>query len=337
MSKNTESKAVVAYKAFNPDMTCRDFQYEVGKTYEIDGEIEICKHGFHACTVPFDCWSYYDDSNTFARVTLSGQTAAHGEDSKVVGARITIDARIDLPSWIDAHVTAIVYLCNTAKGAMTSSRDSHVASTGDGSHVASTGDGSHVASTGYRSHAVSTGDGSHAASTGDGSHVASTGDGSHAASTGYHSHAVSTGYRSHVVSTGYRSHVASTGDDSHVASTGDDAHAVSAGYRSHAASTGDGSHVASTGDGSHAVSTGYRSHAVSAGYRSHAEVKGDSAIAASFGAGGTAKAESGGWIVLARYDYDDNLVEVRTAAVGTEGIEAGKTYRLSKAGFEEVS
>ena len=27
-----------AYKAFNPDMTCRGFQYEIGKTFEIKEE-----------------------------------------------------------------------------------------------------------------------------------------------------------------------------------------------------------------------------------------------------------------------------------------------------------
>ena len=40
-----------AYKAFNQDMTCRGFQYEEGKTYELpEGqEAELCERGFHAC------------------------------------------------------------------------------------------------------------------------------------------------------------------------------------------------------------------------------------------------------------------------------------------------
>ena len=37
-----------AYKGFNADMTCREFQYEEGKTYEFEGEPELCKCGFHA-------------------------------------------------------------------------------------------------------------------------------------------------------------------------------------------------------------------------------------------------------------------------------------------------
>ena len=27
---------MIGYKAFNNDLTCRDFQYEVGKTYEMN-------------------------------------------------------------------------------------------------------------------------------------------------------------------------------------------------------------------------------------------------------------------------------------------------------------
>src|SRR5438876_756335 len=60
---------VTAYKAFTDDMKCRDFQYEIGKTYTHKGRVALCSSGFHACLVPFDCWSYYEHSKTFARVT----------------------------------------------------------------------------------------------------------------------------------------------------------------------------------------------------------------------------------------------------------------------------
>lgn len=48
------------YKVFNSDWTCRGFQYEVGKTYEMEDEPIICKQGFHFCTDPKDCFRYYD-------------------------------------------------------------------------------------------------------------------------------------------------------------------------------------------------------------------------------------------------------------------------------------
>lgn len=36
---------VRGYKVFNPDMTCKDFQYKVGKDYKLNGKLEICKTG----------------------------------------------------------------------------------------------------------------------------------------------------------------------------------------------------------------------------------------------------------------------------------------------------
>ncbi len=43
------------YKAFNPDLTCRDMQYEVGKSYSMDEEPMLCKRGFHFCETIKDC------------------------------------------------------------------------------------------------------------------------------------------------------------------------------------------------------------------------------------------------------------------------------------------
>lgn len=37
------------YKVFSQDWTCRGFKYEVGKTYEHQGNIEMCGKGFHFC------------------------------------------------------------------------------------------------------------------------------------------------------------------------------------------------------------------------------------------------------------------------------------------------
>ncbi len=70
-----------AYKVFNPDWTCNGFQYEIGKTYKIDGEPIICTRGFHACKNVADCFNYYDfdPNNKIAEVELSGTIL--GEDA----------------------------------------------------------------------------------------------------------------------------------------------------------------------------------------------------------------------------------------------------------------
>lgn len=51
------------YKAFDKDLKCKGFQYEIGQTYEIDGEIECCKKGFHFCRSLSDCYGFYETSD----------------------------------------------------------------------------------------------------------------------------------------------------------------------------------------------------------------------------------------------------------------------------------
>lgn len=65
---------VIGYKVFNPDWTCRRFQYEVGKTYILDGDLQICVRGFHFCKKLSDCFNYYpfDPENRVAVIEASG-------------------------------------------------------------------------------------------------------------------------------------------------------------------------------------------------------------------------------------------------------------------------
>ena len=51
---------MIGYKAFNFDLTCRGFQYEIGKEFTFDGEPIPCRQGFHFCKSIGDCYRYYD-------------------------------------------------------------------------------------------------------------------------------------------------------------------------------------------------------------------------------------------------------------------------------------
>ena len=62
------------YKVLNPDWTCRDFKYEVGKIFEEDVIPKCCERGFHFCTELADCFRYYsfDPKNKVVEVEALG-------------------------------------------------------------------------------------------------------------------------------------------------------------------------------------------------------------------------------------------------------------------------
>ena len=92
MGKTIKRKEVIAYKGMNSDMTCRDFKYEVGKSYKTD-KAELWKCGFHACLNPLDVLDYYYQSikSRYFKVKLSGEITKCGfEDTKVAATEITV-------------------------------------------------------------------------------------------------------------------------------------------------------------------------------------------------------------------------------------------------------
>ena len=102
--KNYEGQTIVngkskAYKAFKADLTCRGFQYEEGKTYEIKGEPKLCIRGFHACLNLLDVFNYYcgelGKDIVVHEVELEGVSEETSiDDSKVVAKKIAIGKRI---------------------------------------------------------------------------------------------------------------------------------------------------------------------------------------------------------------------------------------------------
>lgn len=95
------------YKVFNSDWTCRGFKYEIGKTYEHKGVINLCEEGFHFCKNLIDCFNYYsfDPNNKVAEIEAEGKII-EGTD-KCVTSKITIIKEI---TWNE-----VLDLVNTGK------------------------------------------------------------------------------------------------------------------------------------------------------------------------------------------------------------------------------
>ena len=80
---------VKGFKGFNQDLTCRGFQYEIHKTYEYDGDIELCSQGFHFCRKLRDVHTFYNlKKSRICEIKADGKII--DGDKKSVCARISI-------------------------------------------------------------------------------------------------------------------------------------------------------------------------------------------------------------------------------------------------------
>ena len=150
-----------AYKAFDQNMQCRGFQFDVGQTYEHDGPVKACESGFHACENPLDVWSYYPLDSRYAVVELGGDVSRHDGDSKIAAARITISAEIALTQIISDGIAYLMGRCQGARGdnsqLAASGNDSRLAASGNDSKLAASGYGSQLAASGNRSQLAASG------------------------------------------------------------------------------------------------------------------------------------------------------------------------------------
>ena len=80
------------YKVFNPDWTCRELQYQVGGSYEMDDKPIVCDRGFHFCIKASDCFNFYrfDSQNKVAEIEAYGDIDQEADSSKCCTNKIKI-------------------------------------------------------------------------------------------------------------------------------------------------------------------------------------------------------------------------------------------------------
>ena len=298
-----------AYKGFNPDMTCRGFKFEEGKTYTED-KAELCKSGFHACLDPLEVLRYYDPCDSegnlrkYHEVELEDVDDKREDDTKVCGKKITIGAELNFVDLAKAHVEYVKEHLDEEKSEN------------------------------------ATGNYSAATNTGDRSAATNTGNYSAATNTGNRSAATNTGYGSVATNTGYRSAATNTGNYSAATNTGDYSVATNTGNYSAATNTGDYSAATNTGYGSVATNTGNYSAATNTGNYSAATNTGNRSVAVAWGRDSKAKAVKGSYIVLAEYGKWNGkeypLLHAKMKKVDGKKIKADTFYRLKDGKFVEV-
>ena len=182
--------AIKSYKGFDKNLKCRDFQYEIGKEYEMDGEIKVCNRGFHACENPFDVFDHYTMiGSRFCEVEQDGNISKEDRGTKICSSKIKIKAELKLADMIYLGVEWLKEITSPEK-IKTSIKDN---SSGDGAQIGSSGDDAKIGSSGNDAQIGSSGDdakigssGNYAkiGSSGNYAQIGSSGDGAQIDSTG---------------------------------------------------------------------------------------------------------------------------------------------------------
>ena len=188
------SEPIIAYKGFDKNMKCRDFQYEEGETYHMPRAV-LCEEGAHACTMPLDVLGYYPpgDGSIYRMVELDEVCDEKSNDSKICAKTIKIGAEIGIPGLVKAQIE---WVKNTigfdekikkAKGSL----DKHV--TGDQGAASATGYQGAASATGTQGAASATGARGAASATGTQGAASATGERGAASATGEASAAMASG------------------------------------------------------------------------------------------------------------------------------------------------
>ena len=82
---------MIGYKAFNKDLMCRGFQYEVGQTYSMEESPVPCQRGFHFCKSISETYEYYSmsDNTRICKIEALGEVATD-DDVKYCTNKIKI-------------------------------------------------------------------------------------------------------------------------------------------------------------------------------------------------------------------------------------------------------
>ena len=166
-------KVITSYKAFDKNMQCHDFQFEVGKEYEMDGEIECGKRGFHACKNPLELWDYYKMlKSRFAEVEQYGKIDKDEKSTKVCSSHIKIKAELKLADIINIGIEWLKNVTSPSKY----KKDGVLDDSGDYAKIGSCGLCTHIGSSGHCAKIGSSGDYAKIGSCGDCAKIGSCGD-----------------------------------------------------------------------------------------------------------------------------------------------------------------
>ena len=222
----TSMSKITSIKGFDQNLSCRGFQFEIGKTYEVKGKVKACSNGFHSCpsdeeTSPLAVFEYYPPAmSRYCEARSEGKTDRQG--NKIASAKITVGVEITLHELIGRFIK---WATDKAGGTLTASNS--------GTQGAASNSGTQGA----------------ASNSGDYGAASNSGDYGAASNSGYRGAASNSGYRGAASNSGNYGAASNSGTQGAASNSGNYGAASNSGYQGAAMSHSYGGKVMCEGDG----------------------------------------------------------------------------------------
>lgn len=348
------NEIITGYKAFDPDFKCRDYQYEVGKTFEHNGKIQMCYKGFHFCyNDPIDVFQYYPlvyerngQSARLAKVSaLKKDTIIDRDGFKCVTSKISIDEEITLDALINEQVKKAYN--RKARGASIVATDDELALTDKKplTKIVSNKNHTRIALTHSYSIALASADDAYLVSSGRHTGLFAIGREASVSSSGYSSMIYNSGDLSSTSSSGVKAKLRINGNDASVSSsgfgsylnvTGIDANISSSGDISTLKITGNRAGVASSGDFSKLTVIGKKARMAVVGNGARVTYEGKGGVISVLGIDAKFKGSKGTLVLAATYNCRGEPTGGLVGRIGEDGLKPDTLYTVSDGEFVEV-
>ena len=180
------------FKAYDPGLICRGYQYEEGKTYKKNGH-GVCVGGVtHYCVNPFDVLDYYplvrEDGKFSDFTTVEAIDEPVTDDNrKFATSTIKIGVKLGFAGFIKACIDFAYEktIKNMPSDKVDTGNSAQIGSSGDFAQIGSSGDFAQIGSSGNSAQIGSSGNSAQIGSSGNFARIGSSGNSAKIGSSGY--------------------------------------------------------------------------------------------------------------------------------------------------------
>ena len=180
------------YKAYEPGLVCRGYQYEEGKTYKKNGH-GVCVGGVtHYCVNPFDVLDHYplvrEDGKFSEFTTVEAIDEPVTDDGrKFATSTIKIGVKLGFAGFVKACIDFVYEktIKNMPSDKVETGYSAQIGSSGYSAQIGSSGYSAQIGSSGNNAKIGSSGNNAQIGSSGYSAKIGSSGDGAQIGSSGY--------------------------------------------------------------------------------------------------------------------------------------------------------